>query len=274
MIEQLHLDCTSSVIRLTSDVVYMQKPYWCNSSAQLLKISVLGPRCFYAYDPPAKPLPCIVFFCGGAFQKQDRMVWLPELTYYAEHGYVVVTADYSTYAYTEFPEQLLEAKTVIRFLRAHAKDFCIDPQRIGVMGESAGGQLAAWLAVTGNSTSYSPKDFSEESDAVQCCATLYPVTDVNAFPAPASIRIRMDNFPDTCTLVTEHTPPFFIAHGMEDHQVPYEQSVRLHDALQEHGVSCRLVLVQGADHSDPRFFTHEIKEQILSFLDKSLKSGL
>lgn len=274
MIEQLHLEHTQSVLRLTSEVVYLQKPYWCNSSTQLLKLSVLGPRCYYPYDPPAKPLPCIVFFCGGAFQKQDRMVWLPELTYYAEHGYIVVTVDYSTHAYTEFPEQLLEVKAAVRFLRAHAKDFCIDPGRIAAMGESAGGQLAAWLAVTGDSAAYPKTTDPAESDAVQCCVTFYPVTDVNAFPAPESLRVRMDNFPDTCALVTEHTPPFFMAHGTSDHQVPYEQSIRLHDCLQKKGIACDLLLIDGAEHGDSLFYGNAVKQKVLTFLDRTLQKDL
>ena len=270
MIEYVNLNPDCGVIAMTPEITYLQKPFWCHCSTLNLKMSILAPRRYYAYDIPASPRPCIVFFCGGAFMKQDRMVWLPELVFFAKHGYTVATVDYSTFAYTEFPEQLLEVKTAIRYLRAHAKELNLDPDRFASMGESAGGQLAAWVAVTGNDLTYKTEDYLEQSDAVQCCIGLYPVTHINQFPKAENMRIRTDNYPDTCELVNKKTPPIFLAHGLSDHLVPYTQSVRLHDKLQEAGILCELYLLDNADHSDPRFIMPDMQERILCFLNKTL----
>lgn len=267
MIEHISLAGDQPVISLASDVVYLQKPYWCNCSAQALKMSLLIPRRHYPYDPQTPPRPCIVFFCGGAFQKQDRLVWIPQLTHFARQGYVVATVDYSTQASTRFPEQLCEAKAAVRFLRAHAQRLHIDPAHIFAMGESAGGQLAIWLATTHADLAYDVGENLDQSSAVQGCVAFYPVTDANAFPAPASIRVDMKNFPDSCTLVSEHTPPMLLLHGTADDQVPFSQSVRLHDCLLAHGVPCELLILDGANHSDARFYEPSIKARVLSFFN-------
>lgn len=272
MIERLELSPGESIIALTPEITYLQKPYWCHSTTQNLKLSLLGPRRHYPYDPIVAPQPCIVFFCGGGFQRQDRSVWLPELVFFAKHGYTVATVDYSTYAFTEFPDQLVEVKSAIRFLRAHAEELNIDPEKMAVMGESAGGQLACWAAATGDDPAYRQWNDLDQSDAIQCCAAWYPVTHVNAFPKPDFLRIKMDNFPDTCQLVDENTPPFFLMHGTGDSQVPYTQSVRLHDQLESYGVECQLLLLENADHSDPRFVLPEMQRLLLAFFDQHLSS--
>ena len=270
MINYLDLMPGNNVIVLNPEITYLQKPYWCNSSTQSLKLSLLAPRCYYPYDAKVSPRPCIVFFCGGAFMKQDRSVWLPELSFFAKQGYVVATIDYNTFAYTEFPEQLMEVKTAIRFLRTNAEKLHIDPARFAAMGESAGGQLAAWVAATGDVSIYKTEDCFEQSDAVQCCVALYPVTHINEFPKPENMRIRTDNYPDTCALVNENMPPVFLTHGTSDSQVPYTQSVRFHKRLCELGVECELWLLNDADHSDPRFVQPEIQQKILAFLNSHL----
>lgn len=202
--------------------------------------------------------------------KQDRSVWLPELVFFAKQGYTVATVDYSTFANTEFPEQLQEVKTAIRYLRSHAVELNLDPERFVSMGESAGGQLAAWVGVTGDDPLYKTDDYAAQSDAVQCCVGWYPVTHINQFPKPEFMRIRTENYPDTCELVSKDTPPMFLAHGVNDSQVPYVQSVRLHDKLQAFGVDCELYLLNGAEHSDPLFVQPELKERMLAFMDRHL----
>ncbi len=202
--------------------------------------------------------------------KQDRSVWLPELVFFAKHGYTVATVDYSTFVSTEFPEQLIEVKTAIRFLRTHASELNIDPARFASMGESAGGQLATWVAVTGDDPAYKTNDYPDQSDAVQCCAAWYPVTHINQFPKPENMRIRTDNYPDTCALANSNTPPTFLVHGTADSQVPHTQSIRLHDKLCDLEVACELYLLNGADHSDPKFVQPKVQEKMLGFLNKHL----
>lgn len=267
MIERVSISEAKPIISLASDVVYLQKPYWCNSTVYQLRMSFLHPRSYYEYDPQAEPRPCILFFCGGSFQKEDRLVWIPQLTAFAEQGYVVATADYSTFASTLFPEQLQEAKAAVRFLRANADMLHIDPNRIYAMGESAGGQLAVWLSVTNGSREFDTSDNAEVSSDVQGCVGLYPVTNVNAFPTPDSIRVNMSNFPDSCALVSKQTSPMLLLHGTGDRQVPFSQSVHLHDTLLRHGIRCELLLLEGAQHSDPSFYTAPVKTRILDFLN-------
>ncbi len=260
-----------SILGMASEIVYMQKPYWCGATVHALKLSYIGPRTYYPYDPAAQDGPCILFFCGGGFQKQDRNVWVPELIYYAKHGYRIITVDYDTFAFTRFPEQLIQAKCAIRFVKQHAHEFRIDPERIAVMGESAGAQLASWTAVTLDQEEYEQGDYMNQNSHVRACVCFYPVTNVNAFPKPDTIRVYTDNYPDTCSLVTGNEPPFLVLHGTADDQVPHSQSVHLHDALNACGVPCDLVLVEGANHAGPEFMTDQIKERVLSFLDQKLK---
>ncbi len=266
MIEKISIKEPEPVIGLASEIVYRQEPYWCGASARALKLSFMGPRRYYPYDPEVPARPCILFFCGGGFQKQDRNVWIPELVEYAKRGYNVITADYDTFAFTRFPQPLIEAKAALRFIKANAEHFHIDPDRIAVMGESAGGQLASWVAATMDDPAYEDGAYPEQDSHVKACVCMYPVTDVNAFSKPDTIRVYTDNFPDTCKLVTGNEPPFLIFHGTDDNQVPHSQSVALHEKLRACNVPCFLYLVEGANHAGPEFSDPEIKEKILAFL--------
>ena len=69
----------------------------------------------------------------------DRSVWLPELMRFAARGYVAASIEYRTSNEAQFPAQLTDVKAAVRYLRAHAEDYSIDPGRIFAMGESAGG---------------------------------------------------------------------------------------------------------------------------------------
>ena len=156
------------MVALASDITYMQKSFWCGCSAYPLKLSFMRARHRYAFDPEHENYPCIVFVCGGAWEKVDRNVWMPNLAYYCQKGYAVASVDYSCLPVTVHPEQVTEIKTAIRFLRAHAADFRIDPERIAVMGESAGAYLAALTGLTCDEKEYRNEYYPEQSDAVVC----------------------------------------------------------------------------------------------------------
>ena len=277
MEKTLSFECKGRMIGLADDIVYMQKMFWCNASARQLHMSVMKPRHYFPYDPVGT-YPVIVFLCGGAFQKCDRNVWMPNLAFFAERGYCVVSVEYSTLAYTEFPEQIKEIKAAIRFLRAHAEEFSIDPEHIAIMGESAGGYLAALAAVSNGFGDYEEGENLDQSSSVQAAIPLYPVTYMNRSGKPQGktydpIRIRTDNMPDLTDFVDGTEPPIALFHGTGDVQVSCEHSKRLYDKLIAAGDRTELYLIEGAGHADRMFVEPCVKEIMLQFLDEAFGRG-
>ncbi len=107
----------------------------------------------------------------------DKDVWLPELTAFAEQGYAVAGFEYRLSNTAKFPAQITDIKTSIRFLRSRADQFGLDKNRFAVMGESAGGYLAAMAGVTGGSRGFDGPEWSDESSAVQAVVDWYGPTD-------------------------------------------------------------------------------------------------
>lgn len=275
MREQIQVTEQESIILMAEKVVYSQEPYWGNGSYRQLSLSILHPREYYEQDSRGV-YPLIVFFCGGAFQKMDRNVWMPELVRFAKSGYVVASVDYSVLPYTRFPEALKEIKTALRFLRANAKRFSIDTERVAVMGESAGGTLSALMGVTSGTREFDTEEYAEFSSAVQAVVAYYPATNTHVIPeehyTKFNIRVDHSSYPDICTMIPENCPPMYLLHGLSDEVLPYSQSVNLYEALQEQGIPCDLTLVEGANHADTKFYQTEIKTKVLQFLDKHLKN--
>ena len=273
------------MIVLTKDVVYLQKPYWCNASERQLKMDILRPREYYDYDPKAGKWPLLVWICGGGFMKTDRGVHIPELVWFAQQGYVVASIDYSVLPYTEHPEQLTEVKAAIRFLKRNAEKYNIDKTRVAVAGESAGAYLAALTAATNGMREYDRNltlvgsmggkpvvledVYMEETSDVNLAIPFYTPSDMMG--EPSHLRVRTDNFPNILELVTPKTVPMYMIHGTVDNQVPTDQSIKLYDKLQECGVSAsRLTLVEGANHGDVLCFSQEIKERIVEFMRENM----
>lgn len=261
------------MIGLASEIVYLQKPFWCNMSARSLKLSFMAPRCYYDYDlHPQKALPLIVFLCGGAWQKMDRNAHMPNWAYFVDRGFAVASVEYSTMPFTEYPEALVEIKTAIRFLRSHAEQFHIDPDKVAIMGGSAGAYLANLAALTGNAPEFKNGYYENEKDSVQAVISLY----TPSFPGPEAqkvLRVRVDNFPDLCAVAQkqqEPLPPFLLLHGTEDNQVSHNESIRFYETLSARGCTCDLYLLEGANHADAAFVQPEMKQLMADFLEKRL----
>jgi len=258
------------MISLASEIVYMQESYWCDCSARQLKLSFMHPRRYYAYDLSVKANPVLVFLCGGGFKQMDRNVWIPNLVYFAEHGYAVACVEYSVLPDTKHQDQLMEIKTALRFLRANAEELCIDPDRIAIMGESAGAYLAALAAFTGDSDDNPKHLYADQSDSVKACVTWY----TSIFPlkqAAVPEGCCAKDFPDLRNLITSRTPPCLLMHGTEDEQVPCVQSELLYAALQKQAIPCDFYLIKDAHHADPLFVQTEIKQIVCDFLDRYVK---
>ena len=232
---------------VTTDVAFAQVDAWCGHTRQDLKMDLIYP------EDNTKKYPCIVWICGGAWLTMDKSAHLAYLSDLARKGFVVASVQYRTSNEAKFPAQLQDVKAGIRYLRAHADRYRIDPEKFGVMGESAGGHLTC-MAALANDPCYDVGDYLEslllgknvmrnQEEALRYC----PVT-----------------------LVTKDAPPFLIIHGEQDHTVPFSQGVLLHDALEKEGCDVTLLAIEGADHADLRFFQKEIWDEIVEFFRKKL----
>ena len=152
-----------------------------------LKLSVLlqngnsEMRAAVGEDDPKEdhsPKPALVWVPGGGWKGTDKNMMLGEMTEFANAGYVVASIYYRSSAQGHYPDQLIDVKTAIRFLRAHAAEYEIDPERIGIFGRSAGGHLAAAAAM--NQDGFDSEEWSGYSSKVQACSDMFGPVDIKA----------------------------------------------------------------------------------------------
>ena len=218
---------------------------------------------------------------------------IPELVPYAHHGYIIASIQYRVSGEALFPAQIEDVKTAIRFLRAHAEKYHIDAERIGIMGESAGGHLAALAGTTGNVKELDKGEWLEQSSKVQAVVDWYGPTDFlqlsqfsdsvikNLAASPEALLIggrAQDNKEKSekanpISYITGETPPFLILHGDSDRIVPFSQSEILYEALKGIGADVALYNLEGAGHATKEFFQPEIENIIINFFDRHLKKG-
>lgn len=282
MKKTIHIDVKEPQYMVNTNVTFAQVPGWCGHITQDLKMDIIFPR------EASKPVPGIVWICGGAWLEMSTCAHLAYLTELARCGFVVASVQYRTSNEAKFPAQLMDVKAAIRYLRAHADRYHLDPERMGVMGESAGGHLTAMAALTGKEKAFDQGAYLEYSSEVQAACPWYVPTDVTKMPvdiprdmqaAPESLLIgmnaslHMEEALKACPVsyVTKNAPPFLILHGMNDHTVPFQQGEILHDALEEQGNDVTLLAIEEADHADRQFFQRQLWTIIEDFFTEKLK---
>lgn len=261
---------------VTTNVTFAQTDYWYGHTTKDLRMNLIFP------EDEGRNYPCIVWICGGAWLTFDKDAHLAYLSDLARTGFVVASIEYRTSNEAVFPAQLEDVKAAIRYLRAHAARYHIDPEHFGVMGESAGGYLASMAALIGDGDkSFDKGEYLDFSSAVQAAVPWYPPCDLTSLPiitekgaaAPESLLLGKNialNKEDASKIsLTNHikkdAPPFMIIHGTDDHTVPFEQGVLLHDGLSSAGCDVTLVAIEGADHADISFFQQELWDMIADF---------
>lgn len=265
---------------LFSEIAYTTVSDWFGLTMRNLKLNVIRPQVL-----PEEPLPLIIWFCGGAWKMMNKDAHTLELGYFADRGYIVASVEYRTSNQVEYPGQLQDAKAAIRYLRAHAKLFGIDVNRIAVMGESAGAHLACITGLLGKDRTNDVGDFLEESSEVQAVVDWYGPCDLNKMRIGGKESVfnpeeilagtsnrDSDKFKNISPIrfVTKDSPPFLILHGVEDDVIPISQGELLYDTLTEHGVPADLYRINGANHADIQFSQTEVKDIILNYLNKVL----
>ncbi|HET6882883.1 MAG TPA: alpha/beta hydrolase fold domain-containing protein [Pirellulales bacterium] len=252
------------------------------------KLDLLLPK-----EPTAEaPLPVMVYIHGGAWRGGSKREGISFLVPAVAGGsFAGVSMDYRLTDEAIWPAQIHDCKAAIRWIRANAKKYNFDPQRIGVIGTSAGGHLAAMLGTSGNVDRLEGKVGGnlDESSRVECVVDEFGPSELLAMSGfPSDIEHDSPDSPESrlvggaiqehkdaarsaspITYVSPDDPPFLLVHGTEDPLVPYDQSERLLAAMTEEGVDATLIKVQGGRHGG--FRSSELDRRIRLFLDKHLR---
>ncbi len=212
----------------------------------------------YLPDSPG-PHPAILFVHGGAWHTGDKRRLAPLARFFAKRGYVGFSINYRLAPAYRYPAALEDLRCAVKWVRAHAADYGVDPDRIAAVGTSAGAHLVALLAAAPETLA--PCGNPGFTSRVQAVIALFgPMDLLSAVGSPAEAAVedflgasaRED--PDLwreaspITWVSADDPPFLLIHGRDDRVVPYEESVRMADALRRAGVEVRLLLIPGAGH--------------------------
>lgn len=236
-----------------------------------------------------EPLPVIVWIHGGGWNAGDKSHC--RLVGYASRGYAVASVGYRLSPEAVFPAQIHDCKAAVRWLRANAAKYGLDPDRIGVAGSSAGGHLAALLGTSGGMKELEGEGANlEHSSRVQAVCNYWGPTDlliVGKEPGhdpPSSLKDAVaallggpiDENKEKAVLaspvthISKEDPPFVIVHGECDSTVPAIHADVLREALEKAGVEVTCLVVKGAEHG---FDIPEIEEKVEAFFDRHLKDS-
>lgn len=215
--------------------------------------------------------------------KSVHFAYLADL---ARRGFVVATVDYRLGHEAPFPGAVLDVKAAIRYLRAHAKRYHINPEKIGVSGESAGGYLSAMVALTKKdafpSGEFESNCHPEYSSDVQAACAWYLPCDMKRLMRE-TFRMQFQFFAgnlddeqycryiNPTTYITPKAPPFLIFHADNDVVVPPLHGDLFYEALVANNVDAQMVIVEGGGHGGPRFYQRCIWDMVAKFFTEKLK---
>lgn len=220
------------------------------------------------YEPgqPTGKLPVVVWIHGGAWNSGSKNPC--PIGFMAAHNLAIVSLDYRLTQTAPFPAQLHDCKGAIRWLRAHAEQYHLDPDHIGIFGASAGGHLALLLATVHDNPALEGTvgGNNDRSSAVQCVCAFYPPTDLNRLVTNPAFRTNPNGdvakliggavdsnvakaiAASPLTYVDKTCAPVFLLHGEADTLVPPDQSRIFYAALQQAGVESQLEIIPHQGH--------------------------
>ncbi|MGE5599594.1 MAG: alpha/beta hydrolase fold domain-containing protein [Bacteroidota bacterium] len=252
--------------------------------------SVLRADVYRPFEASA-PCPGVLLVHGGGWRHFDRTAAGGFARLLATHGFLAATVDYRSSKKDPWPACLYDVKAAVRWLRAEAARFNMDPRRIGAVGDSAGGHLVALLGTAGPEAGLEGEAGDPAGDsAVQAVVAYYGLFDLTAMPeisrrvgpiagllgAKYEERPELYRAASAISYVDRDDPPFLLVHGSSDRLVPAAQSQLMANALEAAGVPVRLLLVDRADHMlvkrggrpDPPLA--EVDRQVVAFLKERL----
>jgi acetyl esterase/lipase len=235
--------------------------------------------------PQASPRPAVILVHGGGMWTGSRAHMEHPARQLAQAGYVAFSADYrlvdADADYHRWPAQLDDVQRAVRWVRAHATDYGVDPVRVGAFGWSAGGQLTSLLGTRDTRDATAP--MASHSSRVTCVVDLAGDVDLAAYTRPPALHEVVallggtveevpERYRDASPLswIDRRTAPFLVIHGDRDDVVPIEQSRRLVAALRAAAVTVKYVELADAGHDDLTW--DRVGPEVLAFLDRHLRS--
>ncbi|MDR1822126.1 MAG: alpha/beta hydrolase [Oscillospiraceae bacterium] len=276
---------------------FLDVPYSVKSDRHKLDI--------YLPDEGVGPFPAVVFFHGGAFVGGDkRDMQIAVIIDCLNRGFAAVSVEYRLSPEAVFPQAVNDCRAAIKFLKATAPTYMLDPRRFAVSGTSAGAYLALFCAATGDVPFFDDAeldfDFVAEAGVTASAAAaigffgLYALPEASLyskalpnesgqpggwdftadfFGAPPEKYPFLAEFADVSKWVTDKMPQTLLQAGTADVVVPYSDSVMLASAIAEKAGADRVRLdtLEGAEHGDQRYYeSAENQERIFAFLKKYL----
>jgi acetyl esterase/lipase len=237
--------------------------------------------------------PCVVVLHGGAWMLGSRKDLSSGsrknpsiIEQVAARGYVVATVGYRLAPKFKFPAQIEDARSAVRFLRAHAKDYHIPAGKFAAGGFSAGGHLALLLGLAGGVKEWDAGGNLDESSKVQCVVDFFGPTDLTLYSGSPGIvdSYLVPVFGKACktdpevlkkaspiNYVSKDAPPVLMFHGNLDVIVPIVHSEKLLKKLRGAGATAELVTVPGEGHGWNGPTLARTLDQSVKFLDQHLK---
>jgi acetyl esterase/lipase len=233
------------------------------------------------------PFPAIVCIHGGGFRAGKREGYDKLCVTLAQQGYVAITVTYRLAPASQFPAAVYDCKAAVRWLRANASKYHVDPARIGVHGGSAGGHLALFLGVTAGVKEFEGDSGNlEQSSSVACVVSFYGPSDFTksygkSVDAAEVLPLFLGGDVEHARLahirssplnwVTPDAPPTLCVHGTDDKYVAYEQAGWMVDRLKACGVEADLLTLDGAGHGFKGAAAEKAQAALLEFFAKHLK---
>ncbi len=233
------------------------------------------------------PFPTVLCIHGGGFRAGKRDSYDALCVSLAERGYVAATITYRLAPQHKFPAAVHDTKAAVRWLRANAKTYKINPDKIGVTGGSAGGHLAQFLGVTSNVPQFEGTGGNADQPShVNCVVNVYGPSDftksygksVDAHEVlplwfggnlETALALHIQGSP--LYWVTPNAAPTLCIHGTEDKYVAHEQAVWLVDKLKAATVEAELLTLPGAGHGFKGADAEKANEALFAYFDKHLK---
>lgn len=247
----------------------------------------------FLHTATGQPAPAAIYVHGGGWEKGDAgspSHPSPIEAGLVSRGFVVAAINYRLAPQDKWPAQIEDVKCAVRYLRAHALTYGIDPTRIGAWGGSAGGHLVSMLGTAGPSAGYDVGQYLDQSSRVQAVVDMWGPADLTApgwgsyaatvvtqvfgvAPGQGSSTLAHAS---PVTFIQPDDPPFLIVQGAEDPVVPASQSQELYQRLRDAGVDATLVMVEHAGHGlqpvggSPSPSVASINQSVIDFFVKSL----